>query len=132
MFKVLVRGAKGDVFDFEVAGEVVTFGRAPENDILLSSDQASKYHAKIFIQNGDIMVQDLDSSNGTYIRKEKVRLPTQVEEEDPIQMGDIFVRVSYTPDKKGDSKDDDGYSLAQRLGNRKATTHIDATELRKE
>lgn len=48
-------------------------GRELGNDIVLPGNHISRRHARLFIHNGQLMVHDLDSSNGTYVNDERVR-----------------------------------------------------------
>ena len=135
MFKIQVRSKKGDISEFSLDQDSVLFGRSPDVDILLPSSQSSRHHARLYVEKGIVMLEDLDSSNGTYVRNEQVGFAVEVEAGTPLRMGDTFVRFDYTPpDKKSSSKSsgDSGYSMAERLGNKLNTVKIDASDLRKE
>lgn len=131
MFKVQVRGANGYVVEFTINKHVFTLGRDPESDVFLPSQLASRNHARIFIKGGQIYVEDLQSSNGTFLRQEKLSLPTVITENDPVKLGDVYIRVSYTDENNLNEMGSGEYSVAQRLGNRKATTHLGSEETRK-
>jgi hypothetical protein len=66
-----------------------TFGRlANMNDIHLDSKQVSQKHAKLsFIENGNLLLEDLNSSNGTYVNDEQIKTKL-VSITDKIKMGD--------------------------------------------
>jgi FHA domain len=66
-----------------------TFGRiANMNDIHLDSKKVSQKHAKIsFIENGNLLLEDLNSSNGTYVNDEQIKTKL-VNITDTIKMGD--------------------------------------------
>lgn len=133
MFKVQVRGANGYVVEFKINKSMFTLGRDPESDVFLPSEMASRNHARIYVKGGDVFVEDLESSNGTFLRNEKIRLPTLVKENDPVKLGDVYVRVTYIRGTKRRDPGSSEYSVAQRLGNRNDTTHIgpkDASQLR--
>jgi len=54
--------------------KTIIIGSSIENDIVLSKDIVSKHHATISIlKNGDYFIQDLGSSNGTYVNGNKVK-----------------------------------------------------------
>lgn len=55
-----------DVFRLAV-GRRVTIGRSPTNTIVVRSEQVSRYHAEIFFSEGQWVVRDLDSRNGTSV-----------------------------------------------------------------
>jgi pSer/pThr/pTyr-binding forkhead associated (FHA) protein len=61
-----------------LADEPITLGRAPDNTIVLDDDYASGYHARLRPYEGRWLVEDLGSTNGTYLDKQKVTTPTVV------------------------------------------------------
>lgn len=50
----------------------ISIGRYPENDIVITDDIVSRRHAAIANENGQLMVIDLKSTNGTFVNKDKV------------------------------------------------------------
>jgi pSer/pThr/pTyr-binding forkhead associated (FHA) protein len=54
-------------------GRIFILGR--EGHIFIDSITASRHHAEITITNGDVYLRDIDSTNGTYILKNNVRVP---------------------------------------------------------
>ncbi len=61
-----------DVFRL-VPGQSVTIGRAPTNQIILKDDRCSRTHAEIFTSQGNWVLRDLDSRNGTVLNGDIVR-----------------------------------------------------------
>jgi len=72
--KFVLRGVSGAVFSkvFPVAGPVV-IGRAPECDISVPADEMSRRHALVKPTQDGLQVEDLGSSNGTYINNKRVQ-----------------------------------------------------------
>lgn len=71
-YLVIRDGTKwSDVFRL-VPGRTVTIGRAPTNQIEIKEEQASRHHAEIFLAEGNWMVRDLDSRNGTAVGNDRV------------------------------------------------------------
>jgi len=128
MIKVQVRGPNGFVVEFAVDKSIVTLGRDPESDIYLPSSMASRDHARIFVKDGKVYIEDLNSSNGTFVRNEKIQLPEPITEEDPVKLGDVYLRVTYEKKKAPVVNNSGSYSVAQRLGNRNNTVNIKAGE----
>lgn len=129
MIKVQVRGPNGFVVEFSVDKNLITLGRDPESDIYLPSGMASRNHARIFVKEGTVYIEDLNSSNGTFVKNKKVLIPEPIEEGDPVKLGDVYLRVSYLSKSKAPSLNDSGsYSVAQRLGNRNNTVNINSAE----
>ncbi len=52
---------------------MATVGRAPTNQIVIKEEQASRHHAEIFLTEGNWMVRDLESRNGTAVGNERIR-----------------------------------------------------------
>ncbi len=45
----------------------VTMGRAPDNDLHIDNLAVSNYHARVYVEAGSLVVEDLDSLNGTFL-----------------------------------------------------------------
>jgi len=65
----------------------VTIGRAPDSTVVLDDDYASSRHARLFPDNGRWLVEDLGSTNGTYLDRQRVNGPTLVPLGVPIRIG---------------------------------------------
>ena len=65
----------------------VLIGRAPESTIVLDDDYASARHARIYPQDGDWFVEDLGSTNGTFIGQNRLTQPTRLEAGVPVRVG---------------------------------------------
>jgi pSer/pThr/pTyr-binding forkhead associated (FHA) protein len=50
----------------------ILIGRSPESTLVLSDDYASGRHARIFPQDGEWYVEDLESTNGTFVGQQRV------------------------------------------------------------
>jgi pSer/pThr/pTyr-binding forkhead associated (FHA) protein len=73
--------------EFPLADEV-TVGRAGGCGILLADDSfVSQLHARVFRRDGDLYVEDLGSTNGTFLNKKKVTSPVVVRKGDKVQFG---------------------------------------------
>ena len=58
-----------------LSGAPVTFGRAPDNTIVISDDFASSHHARIVAANGSWVLEDLGSTNGTIVDGSRMNSP---------------------------------------------------------
>ncbi|MGN6245989.1 MAG: FHA domain-containing protein FhaB/FipA [Motilibacteraceae bacterium] len=75
-------------------GEVpVTIGRAQDSTLVLDDDYASGRHARLFPQEGRWFVEDLGSTNGTYLDRQKVTAPTPVPLGVPVRVGKTVVEL---------------------------------------
>lgn len=69
-------------------GEVpITIGRAEDSTLVITDDYASTRHARLVPRSGQWFVEDLGSTNGTYLDRTKVTAPTPVPLGVPIRIG---------------------------------------------
>lgn len=74
--------------------EEMTIGRAAGCSITVDDNYASQIHARIFRNGGTILVEDLGSTNGTYLNGQRVDGPTVVSAGDHLTVGSITFEVS--------------------------------------
>ena len=91
-FLVVTAGAlKGTSLD--LVQQQITLGRANDATLVLNDDYASSRHARIFPQDGQWIVEDLGSTNGTYLDRQKVTRPTPVPLGVPIRIGKTVLEL---------------------------------------
>ena len=76
-----------------LADQQITIGRANDATLVLSDDYASSRHARLYPQNGQWIVEDLGSTNGTYLDRQKVSRPTPVPPGVPIRIGKTVLEL---------------------------------------
>ncbi|MHB1536352.1 MAG: FHA domain-containing protein [Acidimicrobiales bacterium] len=76
-------------------GEEITVGRAPGCGIALADDTfVSQLHARVFRRDGDVWVEDLGSTNGTFINNRKVAAPTPLRRGDALKVGKTALELA--------------------------------------
>ena len=65
----------------------ITIGRAEDSTLVITDDYASARHARLVPRGGQWFVEDLGSTNGTYLDRAKVTAPTPVPLGVPIRIG---------------------------------------------
>ena len=65
----------------------ILIGRAPECTLVLEDDYASGRHARLSLQHGTWMVEDLGSTNGTFLGRNRLEQPTPVEPGGTVRIG---------------------------------------------
>ncbi len=65
----------------------VTIGRADASTLVLTDDFVSNHHARLMPRDGVWMVEDLGSTNGTYLGARKINNPTPVPPGTPVRIG---------------------------------------------
>jgi hypothetical protein len=75
-------------------GDELSVGRAAGCQITLDDTYASQLHARLFMRDGQLYVEDLGSTNGTYLNRRKVSAPMVVSHGDQIQIGSTVMEVT--------------------------------------
>jgi pSer/pThr/pTyr-binding forkhead associated (FHA) protein len=79
------------------------FGRHPDNQIVLSEPSVSRWHAQIEIRGFEYWLNDLGSSNGTFLNGKRILQPSLLKLNDQIQIGSsVFMIQSPGMDQSGD------------------------------
>ena len=71
----------------------ITLGRASDNTIVLADEYASGHHARFVGQDGEWYVEDLGSTNGTWVERGRVDGPTAVRPGVPVRVGQTVVEL---------------------------------------
>ncbi len=74
--------------------EDIMLGRSLDCDLAVVTPQVSRQHAKLTLENGQLFVEDLGSSNGTIINGRKIDERIALHHEDEMRLHDIVFRVS--------------------------------------
>lgn len=74
-------------------GEPILIGRSPECQLLLDDDYVSTRHARIVLGKGTWMVEDLGSTNGTFVNNERISTATPLRPEDSLRIGRTVMGV---------------------------------------
>jgi len=91
------------MFDNKIMKEVpvgsrpVTIGRSPDNDLPVDNLAVSNYHAKIYFEAGRMVIEDLDSLNGTFVNDLRVERAT-LHDGDNIHIGKHKIKVDTSGD----------------------------------
>jgi serine/threonine protein kinase len=96
---------KGKTLLLKEAGGTFLVGRDLKTSLRLRDLQASRKHFQIKTTNGEVLLEDLDSSNGTYVNGERVQA-TALKPNDKIQVGEtlIFYLEEESQDETGVSE----------------------------
>jgi pSer/pThr/pTyr-binding forkhead associated (FHA) protein len=74
-------------------GRPILIGRADDSTLVLDDDFASTRHARLSVRGSDWFVEDLGSTNGTYLDRAKVSAPTRVPLGSPIRIGKTVIEL---------------------------------------
>jgi hypothetical protein len=65
----------------------LTIGRSEDSDLVVDDEYASTHHAKLVLINNDWLIQDLNSTNGTYLDGSRVGTPAVVKLNTQVRVG---------------------------------------------
>jgi hypothetical protein len=72
---------------YDVDGDLV-LGRGDRAEIRLEDPFASSRHARLFLQGNAVVIEDLGSTNGTYLNEEVLQTPRPLHPGDRVRIGD--------------------------------------------
>src|SRR5919107_3869341 len=77
----------------ELAGGVIMIGRGADCQLILDDDYVSTRHARVVSGENGIYLEDLGSTNGTYVNGQRITAPTTVSLSDTIRIGRTTMRL---------------------------------------
>jgi hypothetical protein len=83
---VITSGPK-EGLELALPAEPLTIGRSSESGLVIRDDYTSTHHARLMLWDDNWVVQDLDSTNGTFLDGSRVTLPTPVPLNTPVRIG---------------------------------------------
>lgn len=88
----------GTEMEFEVGERPIVIGRSPAADLVILDDKISRFHCGIRLWDGDFVLKDLKSRNGTYVNGQRVET-AKLHTGDRIQVGSCIFTVENEPGK---------------------------------
>ena len=77
----------------ELGASPLSIGRAAENTLVLDDDYVSSRHARLFPHEGAWVVEDLGSTNGTYLDRTRLTVPMVVPVGTPVRIGKTVLEL---------------------------------------
>lgn|SRR5688572_19717962 len=74
---------------FVLSSGVNSIGREPASTVCINDASVSRGHARITITDGDVIIEDLQSKNGTQVMGESVKGPTRLKDGDELEFGHV-------------------------------------------
>lgn len=91
--ELLVTEAEGAPRTYPMNVEPLSIGRADACQVILNDTYVSQVHARVYPKDGEWFVEDLGSTNGTYLNRAKVTQPSAVGVGDEIRIGKTTLEV---------------------------------------
>ena len=85
--RIVITGGPRAGLEIALQPEPLTIGRSSESGLVIRDDYTSTHHARLLLWNDEWMIQDLDSTNGTFLAGKRVHAPAQVPLNTPIKVG---------------------------------------------
>jgi pSer/pThr/pTyr-binding forkhead associated (FHA) protein len=81
---------KGKSFDL---GDELVIGRSEKCHLVLDDTYVSQVHARIFAKDDTFMVEDMGSTNGTYLNRRRISAPTELQKGDQVKIGKTVLEL---------------------------------------
>src|ERR687895_1418080 len=88
---VLTEGLKGR--SYELATVLTTIGRLEDNSFQIPEQSVSSHHCEILLRGSDVVVKDLNSTNGTFINGQQISSETVLRPGQVMRLGTVEVRL---------------------------------------
>ncbi|WP_104083369.1 FHA domain-containing protein [Cryobacterium sp. Y11] len=83
---VITSGPKAGT-EFPLGADPITIGRSADSSLVIRDDYTSTHHARLMLWNDEWMLQDLDSTNGTFLAGARVTVPTKIPLNATVKIG---------------------------------------------
>jgi len=127
MPKLVLKFENSVLKEVPVGANEVSIGRSPENGIMIDNPAVSHFHARVFNEDGRLMLEDFGSLNGTFVNGQRVKMVT-LKAGDSVGIGKHTIVIS-------ESRDLDGFAVgngkpAQAAPKLNETVMLDTKERR--
>ena len=85
--RLVIMSGPREGLEIDLPTEQLTIGRSSESGLVIRDDYTSTHHARLMLWNDQWVIQDLDSTNGTFLAGSRVMLPTPVPPGTPVTIG---------------------------------------------
>jgi putative ABC transport system ATP-binding protein len=98
----VIREQSGEEKELDLESGTYVLGRSEDNEIVLEDTHVSREHAKFIIdtEKETFVLEDLKSTNGVFVNKNRIKEKTQLQEGDIIKIGETKIDVKSTVEFK--------------------------------
>src|SRR5271168_2869496 len=97
MAKLILKYEAAVLKEVDVGTQPVSIGRAPDNDLHVDNLAVSSHHARIFNDSGKLVVEDMNSLNGTFVNSQRVTRAT-------LKPGDVVSVGKHSIEVRGEAE----------------------------
>lgn len=84
---LVVSLSNGSVQRLDLADQIISFGRGPDNTVLIDDDYTSNHHARITPRDKGWVIEDCGSTNGTWVERKRITSPTPLAPGMKVRLG---------------------------------------------
>lgn len=118
MSKLVLKFENSILKEVPVSSSEVSIGRSPENVLVIDNPAVSHFHARVFNEEGRLMIEDFGSMNGTFVNGQRVKM-VSLKPGDSVAIGKHTIVVADSPDSP--------FGFAPSIGPRTAAPKINET-----
>jgi predicted component of type VI protein secretion system len=97
MAKLILKYEAAVLKEVDVGTQPISIGRAPDNQLHVDNLAVSSHHARIFNESGKLVVEDMNSLNGTFVNSQRVTRAT-------LKPGDVVSVGKHTIEVRGEAE----------------------------
>lgn len=102
----------------------VLIGRDEKCNIQLDSEEVSRVHCSLVVKDNEVLLQDRNSSNGTFVNKRRLRGELQMEDGDSIQVGPQLFTINIERDDEDFFIDDEALVVGDSPDSESGSTTV--------
>jgi pSer/pThr/pTyr-binding forkhead associated (FHA) protein len=92
-FQLIMRSGPTPGAAFSLEGDQLTIGRDATNDIVINDAEISRRHARLTFQGGKYVLEDLGSTNGTFVNGQRLAGPRVLKAGEVVSFGEQIILV---------------------------------------
>jgi pSer/pThr/pTyr-binding forkhead associated (FHA) protein len=93
---LVIHEGAGAGSEHPLSGQLILGREHPTADLVIPDPGVSRRHARVLPGNGTVIVEDLGSSNGTYVNGHRITGPVELVSGDHLQLGDTVIGLRHT------------------------------------
>jgi len=126
MSKLVLKFENAILTEVAVGAKEVSIGRSPDNGLVIDNPAVSHYHARVFNEEGRLMLEDFGSMNGTFVNGQRVKM-VSLKPGDSVVIGKHSILISDSREVPNPFPTNSGAKAAPKINE---TVMLDTKERR--